>query len=50
MQSKPQSKPTPISTPVVQANKVEPSKQPQPLEMKALGQVAGGARLPFTGW
>jgi hypothetical protein len=50
MQSKPQDKLSPVQIPAVQTNKTEPTKQPQPLDLKALGQVAGGARSPFTQW
>ena len=50
MQSKPKNTLKPVLAPAVQTNKVEPSKQPQPLDLKVLQQVAGGARGPGGTW
>ena len=51
MQSKPSAKSSQVSQPVAPTSKkTEPRQQPQPLDLKALGQVGGGRGLPFRNW
>jgi hypothetical protein len=51
MQSKPSIKPSKVLHPVAPTSKkAETSQQPQPLDLKVLGQVGGGKGLPFRNW
>lgn len=50
MQRKPQDKRSATPTQSVESKKADSPKQPQPLDLKAIGQVAGGGRAPVSGW
>lgn len=38
------------STPTARPAQAEPTKQPQPLQLKQLQQVGGGVRSPQSNW
>jgi hypothetical protein len=50
MQAKPQAIPAKVSSPAVEANKANSSKQPKPLDLQALRHVGGGVRGPGSSW
>jgi hypothetical protein len=52
MQTKPQAKTAEVSRPAAPADvkSAVASKQPQPLDAKALQQVAGGRLNPYNTW